>query len=223
MILNLADSDPDVRAASVAHCCQCIRFAADVGATLYTVHPGFVAKPMTATLAREVKTAYDFKFSSDLVGLEQALNWAIDGLKRLVEEGDRHGVAVAVESQGSRTTPDVTLLERENEFDRLFEAIPTGLGLNLNLAHTRFAAAHHGFEANSFVTRWASRVVAVEISDNDNFADLHAPLEENSFALDYVQAFSNVPLILEFRRASPADLIRSMQLVRCRVAAFTSG
>ena len=55
---------------------------------------------------------------------------------------------------------------------------------------------------------------AVELSHNDGIADQHRPLEPDSWVLEWIPALPDVPLILEFREATRADIERSIALLR---------
>ncbi len=210
LVVNLASLDGDIRGASLAHALSCLDFACDVGAPLYTVHPGAVADA-TATTGKDSTGTYDFAFAASSPRTE-ALKRSIDALAVLCEEARRRGIVLAMETEGSRTKPDVLLFDRPDEVARLMEALP-GLQFNVNLAHSMLAAAEHGYEFDVMLDVLAGRIVAAEISDHDGFRDRHQPLKPDSPVLDWVDRLPDVPLIMEFRDASTDDLVKSAEIL----------
>lgn len=215
MIMNIAATDPTHRRASVEHAKKCLRFASEIGAELYTVHPGFKAEAV-GTTEPDSKRSYDFAFAAVRAPQAEAFSRMLESLKELVDDAQRLGVALAIESEGSVTKQGVLLMETPGEYDDLFTAIPEGLGLNLNLAHTSLAARVHDFDVAQFLGTHAARIRAVELSHNDGHNDSHAPLTANSPVLDWVARLPDVPLILEFRDATPDQVATSAALVRSR-------
>lgn len=181
LILNLASDDASIRSASIDHCRDCIGFASAIGATVYTVHPGYVVEPEAATLARGDNN-FDFIYSDRRAAHDVALGRMNDALKALADTAAGCGVTLAVETQGSITNPDVTLLERMEDYESLDEAV----SINFNLAHSAFAARTHGFGLEEFFNRYGDRFVAAELSHNDGTGDQHRPLVEGSTALVWV-------------------------------------
>lgn len=219
LVLNIASADPDIRTRSIQHMRQCLHFAADIGASLYTIHPGFLAEPVGTTADDSAKT-YDFKFSGEQVPYERAFFLMTDALRELVEIAADVGVALAIESEGSLTSAGVTLMEKPTEYERLFELLPEGLGITLNLAHTALAAKGHGFEMAAFIKRFRARIRAVEFSHNDGYCDQHMPLEISAPVLDWLPHLPNVPLIMEFRGATGSDIQDSASILRAACAAL---
>lgn len=209
LILNLASDDESIRSASIDHCRECLRFASKVGAAVYTVHPGYVVEPEAATLARNSMN-FDFVYSDRRTGHDVALRRMNDALKDLAEVAAACSVTLAVETQGSITNPDVTLLERLEDYDCLDEAI----AINFNLAHSAFAARSHGFDIEDFFLRYRDRFVAAELSHNDGTGDQHRPLTEKSSALDWAPRLGEIPMVLEFRDATRTDLDHSISLLQ---------
>lgn len=213
MILNIASADTEIRSRSIAHMKHCLAFAADIGATLYTIHPGFLAEPKAAGNDPAARR-FDFQFDGNGTPHARAFQLMIDALKDLVEAAAASGVRLAIETEGSLTSAGVTLMEEPAEYDRLFDAIPEGLSINLNLAHSSLAAKGRGFDLGDFVDAIVPRIAAVEISHNDGHGDQHRPLEPDAPVLDWIPRLPDVPLILEFRCAAAADIRRSAQILR---------
>lgn len=212
-VVNIAAADETIRTASVAHAKRCLAMARTIGAEVYTVHPGFLAEDADPAETPD-GGAFDFEFRGRRSPHPQAFARMIDSLREIITEAERLGVALAVETEGSIAKRDVLLLEQPEEFDALFEAIPHGLWMNFNLAHTALAARVHGFSVAEFIARFAPRFKAVELSHNDGSGDQHRPLEPDSWVLEWIPALPDVPLILEFREATRADIERSIALLR---------
>ncbi|MEQ8228928.1 MAG: TIM barrel protein [Rhodospirillales bacterium] len=213
MVLNIASSDPDIRGRSIAHMKHCLAFAADIGASLYTIHPGFLAEPKAIGNDPSARR-FDFQFSRENTPHDRAFALMIDALKDLVEASAMAGVGLAIETEGSLTSAGVTLMEEPAEYDHLFDAIPEGLSINLNLAHTSLAAKGRGFDMMAFIDRLRPHIAAVEISHNDGHGDQHRPLDADAPALKWVPHLPDVPLILEFRCAEVEDIQRSATILR---------
>lgn len=211
LVINLASLDHDIRRRSVEHAQGCLRFAAELGAELYTVHPGFVVEPQATESTGRV---FDFAYGDDRTPDAEAFRLMTQSLDELLREASRLGVGLALETQGSATQPDVSLMERIDDYERLFQVFPSGIGLNFNLAHTIFAAGFHGYSIDAFAARFGSRFVAMEISHNDGSADQHGTLESGSFALKWLAKYPNIPAILEFRNVELAQLQASIALAR---------
>lgn len=210
-VLNLAAADLTNRAQSLAHYRYCLGIAARLGAEVYTVHPGFMAAPVKAASSKG-ESYYDFEFAKDTVPHETAFAAMLDGLTVLLNDARKHGVTLAIETEGSVTRQGILLMEQPHEYDRLFAALP-GIKLNFNLAHSSLSAKVHGFSLDDFIARFGPHFAAVEISHNDGHSDQHAPLTADSYVLSWAGKLPDVPWILEFRNASVNDLLNSAALL----------
>lgn len=213
LVLNIASCDSKIRKTSVEHMKLCLKFAAGIGAKIYTIHPGFLAEPLCAQTNTQEKL-FDFSYSSEHMPYEQAFILMKNSLIELIKVANEVGVLLAIETEGSLTSPGFALMEDPSEFERLFNEIPDDIYLNLNLSHTFLSAKRRGFNVNSFIKQFKSRVIAVELSDNDGFKDQHRPLNSKSRVLKWIPELLNVPLILEFRCATENDIINSISILR---------
>lgn len=216
LIVNLASRNPAMREASLDHAQSCLHFAAEIGAELYTVHPGFLAEATAAAAHSDANQAYDFSFAGEHSAHADAFALSLDALSRLGELAGSLGVTLAVETEGSLTHRGILLLEQPDEYDRLLAAVP-GIRLNFNLAHSTLASLAHGFSLEEFVARFGHRFAAVELSHNDRQRDLHAPLPSDSWVLDWLPRLPGVPLILEFRDATRDQVASSIALLRAKL------
>jgi sugar phosphate isomerase/epimerase len=219
LVIDIASDDDDVRNSSISHAQICIDVASRLGANLYTIHPGFATSASLDTAGWGARQ-FDFKFSdSSAIKRSQRAMHMYGSLKKLISYATQRDVRLAVETQGSITSPNVSLLETIEDFNELFNEIPDGLMINFNLAHTIFAAHIHRFQLDEFVEQFRDRFAAVEISHNDGKGDQHSPLVPGSFALDWIARLKDIPIILEFRDASRYEIETSISLARIAIRA----
>lgn len=212
LIINLASADEQHRRASIDHAKGCIAFAEQVGARLYTVHPGFLCQPTTGG-HRGKDAGYDFTFKADRTPFERAFDLMTESLEELSEAAGATSVRLAIETGGSLTSLNVLLMETPEEYRRLFDRLGGGVGLNFNLAHSRLASAAHGFDLGEFIREFRDRFSALEISHYDGRRDEHRPLVQSSWVFDWLPMLPDVPWILEFRDATPAAIADSITLL----------
>lgn len=210
-VVNIASLNDTNWESSVNYAISCIRFAAQIQAQTYTIHPGFLADPHARVADGE---NYDFRFESRKATLAEAFDRMSAALEILIEIAIENGVNLAIETEGSLTNNDVLLMTSLDEYKRLFEKFPNHLYLNLNLAHTRFAMWTHKYTLDKLLTEYSYKIILVELSDNDGFSDQHKPLSPDSFVFNYLHKLPDVPLILEFRNATLSSVRSSISLVR---------
>lgn len=213
LVINLASADESIRKASIAHAKYCLRVAAEIGAPIYTVHPGFVNEVLGPSL--EGAEHYDFRFMASESPRLPAFERMLSSLDALVIEAQQVGVTLAIETEGSITNPAAAVIETPEDFNRLFLNFGKSIKLNFNLAHTIFASKLHNFDVRDFIASYRKYFVVCELSHNDGKADQHRVIEDGSWVLDWLNFLpSEVPLVLEFRDTNP-DLVRSsLELVR---------
>lgn len=210
-VMNIASVDSDVRNQSINHAKYCIEFASEIGASTYTIHPGFMASP---DVHNKNKLTYDFNFMGDLVNLKTAFSNMIDSLAQLIDVSLEMKIKLAIETEGSLTKPGVLLMETIEEYDNLFSIFPENIYLNLNLAHTRFASIEHKYKMNDFIKHYYNKIILVEVSHNDGKIDQHQSLNDDSYVFDYLPLLPDVPFILEFRESSLEKIKHSIALMR---------
>ena len=88
------------------------------------------------------------------------------------------------------------------------------LKLNLNIAHTTFAAQTYGYNIFEFIDNFYDWIIAIEISHNDGSSDQHSSLIKNSYVFDYINKLPDKPMILEFRNTSISKIEESILLMR---------
>ena len=214
LIINLASTNEEIRIASLNHALSCLEFASLIGASLYTVHPGFMAEPQTAIRQENSQSAYDFQFAAQRTPLALAFAQMRKSLETLLIRANELGIDLAVESEGSLTHPGILLLETPAEYQALQADFGWDLGVNFNLAHSWFAAQRHGFTLGDLIIQLDGQIRAVEISHNQGHKDEHKPLQKNGHLLPFIDLLPNVPLILEFRDANQQDIANSIEILK---------
>ena len=209
-VVNIASDDIDICNQSISYAKYCIKVAASIGAEVYTIHPGFMAIP---DLQNKDSDTYDFHFSSKRIQKELAFSNMLRSLSELIDTAKQYHIKLAVEPEGSLTEPGVLLMETMDEYDRLFLKYPEDLYLNMNLAHTRFAAKEHKYDVEEFINRYYDKIALVELSHNNGKIDEHKPLVKESYVFDYLHILPDVPHILEFRNSTGGQGRSSIELI----------
>lgn len=215
LVVNIASAAPDIRAASLRHVLNSLNFCAEMGAELYTFHPGFVTDPSGVSLA---KSNYDFRFeqgSPKGSQHQQAGETMLRGIETIVERARRRGVRVAMESEGSVRKKGHLLMQTPAEFERLLRRFaPDELGVNLNIGHLNLASAAFGFAKEELVAVVASHMVAIEMSHNYGQDDDHLPLQKDGWYWPLLadRRFAGMPKILEVRETALDQLLRNVHL-----------
>ena len=210
-VMNIASVKPGIRNKSVNHARYCIKFAADIGASVYTVHPGFVSTP---SISKKSNGMYDFSFTEEGVDKKTAFTNMVQSLLILIKVANQNKIRLAIETEGSLTEPGVLLMETMEEYDDFFLKLPEGIFLNLNLAHTRFASIEYKYKMSDFIKRYYNKIILVEVSHNNDKIDQHLPLEDESYVFSYLPLLPDVPHILEFRNSNIKQIQQSIRLMR---------
>ena len=155
--------------AAVAQVCTTLDAAAAAGAGAVVVHGG------------EVPTRYPARVRT------QAMDNAIDGLRRCAEHAASVRVPLCLENQ-----PPVDGIERHTTtpaaLAATLEAVEADLGVTLDVGHAKVA----GVDWRRFVERFDGHIHVCHLSANDGTADQHAPLPEHATIVGAVGAPYNV-------------------------------
>jgi sugar phosphate isomerase/epimerase len=213
-VINIASTNAGIKKNSLDMIISNIDFCKDIGAQLYTIHPGFLSQPVPKT--DFIKNNYDFDFDKNYVSNKsEAFENMVKSLKKITNYANKKKIKLAIETEGSNKKKNYLIMQEPNEYKRLFKEIPKYLFINLNLSHTYFASNYLKFSMKSFIKLLHNRIVAIEISDNDGFNDQHKPLFNKSKYLPYLDLLKKrIPVILEFRNAKLSDIKNSIKLVQ---------
>lgn len=211
LVLNIASNDKKILDKSLLFCLNAIDRAKEIGAEKYTIHPGFVQTPV---ITKEAKQNYDFKFIGSPDSRKNSFKIMVQSLKILLNRAIENNIELLIETEGSLTSPEVALMEKPDEYKKLFKIFPENLGLNFNLAHSYFASKYYNFELSEFIKEYISIIKVVELSHNNGKSDQHLPLTNTSKIFDFFTLLKDKIMILEFRNAEVVDIEKSIFLLR---------
>jgi sugar phosphate isomerase/epimerase len=204
-VLNLASSDERVLEKSIKHVKTAIDFCAEVGALLYTFHPGFLTDPQGPN---QTSQNYDFQWDDSIINKvnhNMAYERMLKGIDTCVEYARQRKVKIAIETEGSYKKRDHLLMQHPEEYTRLFKSFsPDELGINMNIGHLKLAAKAFDFTEIEFADLISDYIVAMELSHNDGMEDQHLPLIEEAWYWPIIldPRFSSSYKIMEFRDVS---------------------
>jgi sugar phosphate isomerase/epimerase len=214
-VLNIASSDEEVRKNSIKHIKYCIDSSAEIGSDLYTFHPGFRAGSALPSNFYSKEQAYDFNFSQKISTYEKSFEQLINSLSEIVSYAKKKSIKIAIETEGSLSNPNMLMMERPEEYREVFSIFKEDLFLNFNIAHSNFASKYHSYNLQKFIEEFYSKIVAVEISENDGIKDQHLPISSrDSYIFIWLKLLPKVPYILEFRNANKNEIQKSISLIR---------
>jgi len=213
-LINIASANKKIRENSVDLILSNIDFCKEVGALLYTIHPGFLSEALPQSDFK--KKNYDFIFCTKNKLLSKKLGFTnmITSLKKIISYANKKKVKIALETEGSIENGQFLIMQTPAEYKKLFLEIPNGLYVNFNIAHSFFSSIKNKFSLKKFIKLILPKIAAVEISSNNGRHDQHLPLTKKSKNLLYLKFLRNKPIILEFRNASIESVKKSLILVR---------
>ena len=211
-VINIASNNQKIRDESVDLVLRNIDFAESVGSNIYTFHPGFLSslKPQ-----KDIKKKnYDFNYSDkEIFDYKKGFKNMVNSLKKITQYAKYKNIKIAIETEGSIQKKDFLLMQKPNEFIKLFKIIPKNLWINFNVAHSYFASKSFNFNLNNFIKLIKKKIIAVELSCNNGINDQHLPINVKSKNLKFIRNFKNIPIILELRHSSLQDLKKSINIL----------
>lgn len=205
-VLNLASTDKEIVKRSIQHVFEAIDFCEVTGSLLYTFHPGFLSDPKGPNISSQ---NYDFQWNDSSVGVannyKNAFETMLSSIDKCVKYASQKKVRIAIETEGSFKKHEHLLMQRPEEFERLFKYFnPEDLGINLNIGHIKLAMNYFKFPLNPFLDLIGEYLIAMELSHNNGLEDEHLPLIENEWywATILDPRFKDAYKILEFRNIS---------------------
>ena len=215
-VFNLASDDATVRARSVSHVRTAMRWAVALGLPRYSFHAGFRINPAVAELGRPIgKQAL-----RDRPGALQEFG---EQILRLAAEARQEGVTLLIEnnvvSASNLATfgEDPLLLAHPEEMAGFMAAMPSEVGLLLDVAHLKVSGRSLGFDpvaAHALVRPW---IRGYHLSDNDGLTDSNDPVTDRSWFWDVINPDLDY-YSLEVYRLSAADMARHQARVATRLA-----
>ena len=214
-VVNIASLNKQIRTISIQHVKKAINFCKVTNSKLYTVHPGFLTDPITAS---RTKNNYDFIWNNNNLNqnYDLAFNNMLSSLKKIVHFAKDKKVRVAIETEGSFKKKNLLLMQKPNEYNELFKYFkPNDLGVNLNIGHLNLASRAFKFSKFEFVKKLKQYILAIELSHNNGIEDQHLPLKRNEWYWKIINDpdFSKVYKILEFRNTSIKNIKNVLKLL----------
>ena len=214
-VVNIASLNTRIRTISIQHVKKAINFCKATNSKLYTVHPGFLTDPITAS---RTKNNYDFIWNNNNLNqnYDLAFNNMLSSLKKIVHFAKDKKVRVAIETEGSFKKKNLLLMQKPNEYNKLFKYFkPVDLGINLNIGHLNLASRAFKFSKFEFVKKLKQYILAIELSHNNGIEDQHLPLKRNEWYWKIINDpdFSKVYKILEFRNTSIKNIKNVLKLL----------
>jgi len=214
-VINIASLDDQIHQRSIDHILKAIDYCHDIGAKLYTFHPGFLTDPIGSN---RDDSNYDFQFHDnhlDQANQERAFERMLEGIAQAVKRAKSKNVLVAIETEGSFTKPEHLLMQRPLEFRKLFHHFSREeIGINLNIGHLQLAAKAFDFRKEELVDLIAPYIVAMELSHNDGVNDDHLPLMAGEWYWELItdKRVVNAYKILEFRNTNIEKVLATYEL-----------
>jgi len=221
LVINLGSRNPDILEKSLNFVKAAIDFSEEIGAEIYTVHPGFVFDPVSESNS---VSNYDFQFtmqkSEDFkIAHQQCWELFMSSIDRLREYLQNKKVKLAIETQGSVEKAEYVIFSKPDEIEKFIHRFSSDqIGINLNFGHLNLASRAFEFDKAGFVRSIMPSIFAVELSHNEGLKDDHQALKENAWYMKSLSDpfFSRIPIIFEARFISIQEVIKSFDMI-CRL------
>jgi len=215
-VVNIASLNKKIRTISIQHIKKAINFCKVTNSKLYTMHPGFLADPITTS---RTKNNYDFVWNNNNLNINYnlAFNNMLSSLKKIVHFAKNKKVRVAIETEGSFKKKNFGLMQKPDEYKKLFKYFtPKNLGINLNIGHLNLASRAFKFSKLKFVEDIEDYIVAIELSHNNGIEDEHLPIKRKAWYWKILKKkiFITVPKILEYRNCNISKIKQSIKLLK---------
>ncbi len=195
-VLNLASADATIYQRSIELVERALALTVQLGAPFYSVHAGFITDPTAFGT-----TSFVFPLPQKPEDAAAALQRFISAMHRLADTAQRHGVYLLIENNiCSHELVGKLLLQSSDEFLQFFQALPhPNLGVLLDTGHLNVSACTLGFDRLAFIEQIAPYIKAFHIHDNDGQADLHQPIQPDSWVLQVLKqpSLAMLPIIVE--------------------------
>lgn len=179
-VFNLASPDEGIRERTLACMRVAVDLAAELGATRYSVHAGFLLDPPVSFLGAPWQ-------SLPQVGLDEGVSTFVESVTLLSEYSGRQGVDLLIENNvltvGTLEAcgPDVLLMASGEQIHDVMALLPDEVGLLMDVAHLNVTARTLGFDAPQVLVESAPRTRGYHLSGNDGTADTNQPMSESSW------------------------------------------
>ena len=216
-VLNLAATDPEIRAASLTLCRTAIELSATIGASFYGVHSGFAMNLTASQLGQpdqqaalpahlfiEPKTAWK-TFRESVVELSAFAQ--ARGIRLLLENN------VITPQQAAAGRGDSLLMTSPEECCQFFDELgDPNVGLLLDTGHARVSAQALGFAPEDFFSL-GDHLRALHLSDNDGLRDNNRPFSLDAWFAPYLAKFRDLPMVIEVYGLHDEDCVKQYSVL----------
>lgn len=216
-VLNIASFNSGIRLKSIEHIKKAIDFSIELGAKIYTFHPGFLTDPKGSNL-----TSKSLDFQWDEKQLEKtnhpkAKELMFDALDEIIKYAKSKNFQIAIETEGSVSKKNHLLMQKPKEYQELMLRYDAEeIGININIGHLNLASKAFNFNKFEFIDLIQDYIVAMELSHNDGLEDQHLPLQKGMWYWDLIfdSRFEDVFKILEFRNTSIFQIEKNIHMLK---------
>tara|TARA_B100002019_G_C21270995_1_gene602281 strand:+ start:3682 stop:4557 length:876 start_codon:yes stop_codon:yes gene_type:complete len=215
-VVNIASFDEEIRKMSIDHIRKAINLCDQIGAKLYTFHPGFLTDPDGSNIDNK---NYDFQWDDKKLrnsNFEKATSIMYESLNEIIYFSKSKNIKVAIETEGSVSKKNHLLMQRPIEYRMLMQKFNSDdIGINLNIGHLNLASKAFNFDKRYFIDLIEDYIVAMELSHNEGHEDDHLPLKEGEWYWDTItnKKFCDVLKILECRNTSVNQIAENIKLI----------
>jgi sugar phosphate isomerase/epimerase len=213
-VLNLAATDPAIRAASHNLCRAAIELSAAIGAPFYSVHSGFAMNLTASQLGQPgQQAALSAGLCIDRSAAERAFRESVIELSAFARE---RGIGLLLENnvltrtQVAAGRANSLLMTTPAECRGFFDDLADpNVGLLLDVAHAKVSAGALGFQASDFFLL-GPYLRALHLSDNDGLADTNQLMTPDAWFAPKLRDCRDLPMVVEVYRLS-AETRRSQR------------
>ena len=195
-VLNLASNHDANRRRSIEFVVRALDLTAQLGASFYSVHAGFITDPMAFE-----KDGFVFPLPASQEESVLAMDRFVRSVKTVLSHAEKLRIQLLIENNVCvAENKGKLLLQTAEEFEELFRRCPSeNLGMLLDTGHLNVSASTFNFDRMEFVERVAPFVRAFHVHDNDGATDRHDPLQPGSWVVAVLNRpeFAQCPVILE--------------------------
>ena len=222
-VINIASLDKEILDRSINHVFMSIDVCSDIGAKMYTIHPGFLTDAISESKS---ELNYDFIWDEsrlNYINYEKCFETLLFSLEKILNYSNKKNVLVSIETEGSYNKKEHLLLQRPEEYEKLIDKLnSTNLKFNLNIGHLHLASNTFKFKPKDFVNVIENYICSFELSHNNGYEDQHLPLLDEGWYWDLIldKRFSNCYKILEFRNININSVLQNMSLFERKLNAI---
>ena len=180
-VLNIATSDSLLRSQAVKLVDSALRLSIAAGSPLYGIHAGYLAN---ATAQNDGM----FSFDDNALSYNDALSRAITFVTEVASNFEKAGVRFIIENLFPSQHAKHSLFCSFDEITEFMNAVPSSVGLLLDLGHLNISSNIMGFDKmlflDKFLESYHNRLFQVHLSDNQGLVDEHLSVQSGNWQLE---------------------------------------